>query len=303
MKAIRRVLGVVVMIAGILGLILSLAGVVSVWVIKPTVAGYVDVTIQTLNTSIDTSQRAMEVTGDALGATVASVDALSAMLSTTAKSVEDTKPVLEQVNFLMGDTVPSVMQSASDSLATAQQAAAVLDSAIKSLNNFRTVMSAAPLIGSFVEEPDEPYDPDVPLADSLGDLSTTLSTLPETFTEMAANLDKADDNLVIIQDNLTTMSTSVALISESLTEYQTMIAQSQASMDNLRSILDNIQKNQATILNGIAIGLSFFFFWLLAAQVVIFTQGWELYQGTADRIEFSEPAKEPQSDSSEESDD
>ena len=28
-----------------------------------------------------------------------------------------------------------------------------------------------------------------------------------------------------------------------------------------------------------------FLVWLLAAQVVILSQGWELYQGTADRLE------------------
>lgn len=299
MKVIRRVLGVIVMIAGILGLVLSLAGVVSVWVLKPTISGYLDTTLRTLHTSIDTSEKAMVVTGEALGATVASVDALSAMLNTTAASVEDTKPVLEKVNFLLGETVPSTMESASNSLETAQQAAVILDSTIKSLENFRTVLSAAPLVGAFVEQPEQPYDPEVPLADSLGELSDTLNTLPATFTEMATDLDKADDNLVVIQDNLTTMSGSVALISESLSEYQTMVAQSQASMESLRAILDNIKNNQTTILNGLAIALSVFFFWLLAAQVVIFTQGWELYQGTADRMEGGETAEETETETPE----
>ena len=64
-----------------------------------------------------------------------------------------------------------------------------------------------------------------------------------------------------------------------------MINQSQSSMDDVTSILTNIQSNLATILNGVAIVLTLFFIWLLAAQVVILSQGWELYQGTADRME------------------
>ena len=40
--------------------------------------------------------------------------------------------------------------------------------------------------------------------------------------------------------------------------------------------------------------LSIFFFWLLAAQVVIFTQGWELYHGTAGRMDG--PVSEPLAD-------
>lgn len=288
MNALRRILGALVMIAGILGIILSLAGVVSVWVVKPNVTNYVEITIQTIETSVITSQKALQVTGQALGATVVSVDALSTMLSTTAVSVEETQPVLDQLNVMMGETMPSSMESASDSLKTAQQAAVVLESAIKSLENFRAAMSATPLLSSLVEQPKQTYNPEVPLADSLGELATTLESLPATFTEMSANLDKADDNLITIQSNLVTMSDSVGLISKSLSEYQAMITQSQSSMENLISILTNIRNNLTSILNGVAMAFSLFFLWLLVAQVVILTQGWELYQGTASRMESSE---------------
>ena len=290
MKALRRILGVLVMIAGILGLVLSLTGLVGVWVLKPTVAEYAASTIVTLNDSITTSQQVMEITGQALGATVESVDALSTMLSTTATSVQDTQPVLDQVNAILGETLPSTLEAATTSLKSAQEAAAVLDSAIKSLDTFRTVLSAVPLIGGFIEQPTQAYNPQVALADSLGELATNLGGLPDKFTEMSANLGKADDSLVTIQASLTTMSSSVGRISQSLSEYEAMVTQSQSSMDDLKAVLTNIQDNLSTILNAVALVLTLFFLWLLAAQVVILSQGWELYQGTAGRME-SGPAE------------
>lgn len=304
MKVIRRILGVLVMSAGILGLVLSLTGLVGVWVVKPTVADYANTTLVTLSNSVNTSQQAMEITGQALGATIESVDALSAMLGATAATVEDTMPVLIQLNTFMGDKLPTTIVSATSSLETAQQAAQVLDSAIQSLDTFRAVLSGVPLLGAVVEQPEEAYDPEKPMADSLGDLATSLEDLPELFTEMAVNMDKADDNLETIQSNLITMSESVALISESLGEYQIMVLQSQSSMENLGAILSNLQSNLTTILNGAAIVFSLFFLWLLAAQVVIFSQGWELYQGTAGHMEggadelpiTDPPATEPASE-------
>jgi hypothetical protein len=77
MKIIRRILGVSVMLAGILGLVLSLAGLVMVWVAKPTIAEYASSTIDTLSGSVGTSQEVVDVTERALGATIDSVDALS----------------------------------------------------------------------------------------------------------------------------------------------------------------------------------------------------------------------------------
>jgi uncharacterized coiled-coil protein SlyX len=159
MKALRRILGVLVMLAGILGLVLSLAGLIMVWVAKPTVAVYAGSTIDTLNESVVTSQRVMEVTQEALGATIDSVDALSSMLGTTAATVEDTKPVLDKFDTIMATTVPSTLEAATDSLYAAQEATRVLESTIQSLDSFRFLLSATPLIGDLLPKPGESYSP------------------------------------------------------------------------------------------------------------------------------------------------
>lgn len=285
MNILRRILGLLVMLAGLLGLVLSLAGLVGVWVAKPTVAIYASTTIDTLNESVVTSQNVMEITGQALGATIDSVDALSAMLSTTAATVEDTQPILEEFDIIMATTLPSTLEATTDSLYTAQEAARVLESTIQSLDAFRFLLSGTPLLGDLVAQTGESYNPEKPLADSLGELASNLEGLPDTFVEMSANLSTTDDKLADVQENLVTMSDSVGVISSSLSEYEKMVAQPRSSMDDLTSILTNIQTNLATILNGAAIVLSLFFAWLLAAQVVILSQGWELYRGTADRME------------------
>jgi methyl-accepting chemotaxis protein len=285
MKILRRFLGVFVMIAGLIGLVISLAGLVGVWVARPAVVASVNSTIATLNTSVDTSQKAMDVTNQALGATVESVDALSAMLGTTAKSVEDTKPVFAQMNTMMEVQLPTTLQATMDSLRASQEAAASMESAMQSLDTFRAVMSATPFLSAFVPASQANYAPDKPLADSLGEVAASLEDMPITFVAMADNMDKADDNLDLIQGNLNTMSGSVGMISDSLREYQSMIGQSRASMENLRGMLSNIQNNLESILNWTTLVLYLLLFWMLAAQVVIFSQGWELYQGTAGRME------------------
>lgn len=285
MNVLRRILGLLVMLAGILGLVLSLAGLVMVWTVKPTVAVYAESTIDTLGESIVASQRAMEITGQALGGTIDSVDALSVMLSTTADTLEDTKPILDEVDGILGITLPSTVVAASDSLYTAQEAANVLERTIRSLDSFRFLLSSAPLIGDLVGQSEDVYNPEKPLADSLGELASGLEELPDTFTRIAEDLSATDDNLVTVQQNLVTMSKSVARISSSLSQYEELIVESQSSMEELTSLLTNVQDNLAAILNGAAIVLTMFFGWLLAAQVVILSQGWELYRGTADRLE------------------
>lgn len=287
MSILRRILGLLVMLAGLLGLVLSLAGLVGVWLAKPTVEVFAGTTFDTLNHSIVTSQSVMDVTQQALRGTISSVDNLSAMLNTTAAAVEDTKPVLDEVDLMMAKTLPSTLQATTDALYGAQEAARVLENTIQQLDAFRFVLSATPLLGGLVPAPGEAYNPPKPIADSLGELATGLEGLPDTFVNISADLSTTDDKLDAVQQNLETMSESVKLISSSLSEYERMVAQSKSSMDNVRSILTTVQTNLPTILNVGAIVLSLFFVWLLAAQVVILSQGWELYQGTADRMESS----------------
>ena len=283
MNIVRRILGVLVIIAGILGLVLSLAGLVTVWVSKPKIFDYANTAINTINANAVAIKNVMEITGQVLDSTVDSVDALSTMLSTTAAALEDTMPILDEIEVLMAETLPSTLGAATDSLYTAQDAAQVLESTIRSLNAFRYLLSAAPLVGDFLGQPGESYNPEVPLAESLGDLAANLEGLPDTFTKMSANLNAADQNIGSIQENLITMSDSVGIISSSLGEVESMIIQSNSSMDNLTSILTDLQKNLNAILNWTGFVLSLFFGWLLVAQVVILTRGWELFQGTSEK--------------------
>jgi len=288
MKSIRRLLGILVMIAGVIGLILSLAGLVSIWVFKPQLNTSLGTTIDTLDKSISTSKSVMDITSDALGATVKSVDALSLMLGTTATTVEDTKPVFTQINSVMGDTLPQTMEDATSSLIAAQEAAQVLEASMKSLENFQMVASTMPLFGSLVVFPEKTVSPEKPLAETLGDLAKNLEQLPQTFNDMSTNLDKADDNLDSIKTNLSTMSTSVSLISTSLAEYQSMLGESKSSMDNLQLMLTGTKNNLPTVLNIASTILTLFFLWLLAVQVVILSQGLELFHGTATTMATSE---------------
>jgi chromosome segregation ATPase len=289
MTILRRLLGLFVMIAGIIGLLLSLAGLAGIWVAKPVVIESINSTVNTLYTSVDTSQNVLKITYDALSATINSVDELSTVLNTTAATVEDTQPVITQVNGLVGVTLPETMRAATDSLKTAEQAAASLESAIVSFENFQAILRATPFLSALVPANNTSYNPEKPLADSLGELATSIEGVPVTLELMSTDLDSADDSLEALKSSLETMSQNVVLISTSLEQYQAMIDQSGESMENVKTLLTSISENIENILAIATIVLVLFFLWLLAAQVVIFSQGWELFQGRASRIDTGLP--------------
>lgn len=286
MSVLRKILGVLVMIAGILGLVLSIAGLIAVWTFKPAVTSGLVATVDTLNTSLTTSQQAMVVTGQALEGTINSVAALQTMLTATAKSVESTTPVMDQMTTFLGEKLPGTIGSAQQSLIAAQTGAEMLDSAIRSFDSFKSLLSGIPFIGGMIpSSPSTVYNPEKTLSESLGEVATQLDGLPEMFQQISSDLGKSGENMLTIQTSLDTMATNVGTITTSLEQYQSMIANSQSSMQNMQAMLSGIQANLGTILTGLAAVMTLFLLWLLAAQVVILSQGWELYQGTAGRME------------------
>jgi hypothetical protein len=64
-------------------------------------------------------------------------------------------------------------------------------------------------------------------------------------------------------------------------------------MDNMKALLTGTKSNLPTILAITPLVLALFFLWLLAAQVVIFSQGLELFHGTATRMDTGASAPAP----------
>src|SRR5690606_730748 len=185
--------------------------------------------------------------------------------------------------------LPDTINSATDSLIAAESAATSLESAIKSFEVLQTILGATPFLSAVIPPAAEPYNPDISLADSLKELSTSIEDMPDTFIEMSKDLDKVDDNLLLVTDSMALMSENVTLISQSLTQYQTMISQSKSSTDSLGTMLSTFKNGMGNTINIASIVLVLFFLWLLATQVVIFSQGYELYHGTANGMAASHP--------------
>jgi methyl-accepting chemotaxis protein len=265
------------MIAGLIGLLLSISGLIGILIVRPGLQSAAKKTIETIYTSIDSSQQVMNITGETLTATVETVEILSSMLATTAQTMDDTRLILDQVNSVSGTTLPETLEAAITSLKSAEQSAASLDAAITSFETFRSIIGSTPLLSSLVPKSTSKYDPEKPLAESLGELAESLEGMPDTFIEMSENIEHADDNLARIQDDLTNMSESVGAIADGLKEYDEMVSESESSLEELKILVGSFRANLTAILNGLTITFGLFFLWLLAAQVVIFSQGWELY--------------------------
>jgi len=176
MTILRRIFGLLLIIASIGGLIISIAGVYFLWHLEPVMTSGVQNTVTLLSDTLKATAQGLVVTKDALKNSVTMIGNMQTTLETTAKTIASTDPMIDNIAALMDKQLPDTIRATQQSLNTAKESAAVIDTVLATL-------SGIPLLGSGIG-----YSPDVPLAEALGDVSKSLEGLPESFVGMEDSL-------------------------------------------------------------------------------------------------------------------
>ena len=280
MSIIRRIIGVLLILAAILGLVVSLGAMYVIWNAQGNLTTSLQNTIDLLSQTLETTAQGLVVTQQSLQNSVDLIGNLQSTVETTAKAINSTNPMVDEIGRLMREDLPETIQATQTSLLTAQQSAATIDTVLRA-------MSGIPLIG-----PSIGYDPEVSLSDALGQVAQNLDDLPDAFFGIQENLQNTQDNLQTFEADLTVMAASVGQIQSSVAQYDQVIGGYQASLDQVIAQLDALSANLPNIVRMLSIGLTAFLVWMAIAQLGLITQGWELITENRPRKEEKEAEAE-----------
>jgi hypothetical protein len=264
MTIIRRIIGVLLILAAILGLVVSIGAMYVIWNVQGNLTTSLQNTIDLLGQTLETTTQGLVVTQAALQNSVDLIGNLQATVETTAEAIGSTNPMVDEIARLMKEDLPDSIRATQTSLLTAQHSAAAIDNVLKA-------MSGIPLIG-----PSIGYDPEVPLADALGLVAESIQDLPDSFITMQDDLKNTQSSLQTFEADLTVMAESVGQIQSSVAQYDQVIGGYQASLDQVLAQLEMLSANLPNIVRMVSIGLTAFLVWMAIAQLGLFTQGWEL---------------------------
>jgi ABC-type transporter Mla subunit MlaD len=285
MSIFRRIIGVLLILAAILGLIVSIGAMYIIWNVQDNITTSLQNTIDLLGQTLETTAQGLVVTQAALQNSVDMIGSLQSTVETTAEAIGTMDPLLEEISGLLAEKLPNTIRATQTSLETAQQSAATIDTVLRA-------MSGIPLIG-----PSIGYDPQVPLSDALGDVAQQLENIPDTFLAMEEKLATTQSSMQTFQADLTVMADSVGQIQASVAQYDQVIGGYQASLERVLAQLETLSANLPNIVRTLTIGLTAFLVWMAIAQIGLFTQGWELLTETKEqeeketKVEEQEPEK------------
>jgi len=281
MSFIRKIIGLLLVIAAIGGMIFSIAGLVLAWRVESQVTAGIGGFIDVLGQTLETTSQGLAVTQQALKGSVDTVHSLQGTVVTIAKTVKSSTPMVDEITKVMTEDLPNTIDSTESSLRTAQDSAKVIDTVLSSL-------SAIPLIGSGIG-----YNPQVSLDQALGSVADSLTGLPGSFANMADSLKTSSSNLETFDADLSMMAESIGTIEKSVAQYEGVVGDYQKSISGLNSSLASFKNSLPNIMRMVMWGLTVFLVWMAIIQLGLFTQGLELIFEEA-QVRHKEPEKEPE---------
>jgi hypothetical protein len=260
---LSRVLGAILAVIAVLGLVLSLAGIIGIWRLKPAATEGVLRNVEMIQTGMVTTADGLVVADQSLQALQANVLALTETISTTARTLNNSIPMVDTFTVLVAEDLPETVRTAQTSLASAQEGARVIDTVLNTLNRI-------PFIGNI-------YDPpEVPLHEGLGQVSVSLDALPQTFATMEDTLEVTESNLRVIEADIQEMALQIGTIYTNLEEARLVIGQYQEQLAAFQTQIEELEASLPGWINTLAWTFTLLFLWIGLSQIGLLIHGFEL---------------------------
>lgn len=261
-KFLTKLTGVILILAAILGLVVSVSGIVFLYQNKASIENQLISIVDLLDQTITITSDGFTVINDALGQAEESISIMQTITDGVADTVGSTGPALDAIGTLVGKDLVEIVTETQSSLDAAQSSAMLIDDTLK-------IISAVPFIGA-------KYKPEKPLHTSLSEVADSMSDMPKSLEAVKTNLSDTVDGLSLLEEGISDLADSIGEADTSLLSAKTVITQYSGTIDSLKISIQTLKKSLPGTLNAVMFGLAMLFIWLGIAQLGLFTQGLDL---------------------------
>jgi uncharacterized phage infection (PIP) family protein YhgE len=260
---IKRILGASLMIFSVLGLVISLLGLVVVCRFSGPVAASADDALDIAIVALSSTKQNLDLAHRALGEARVALGATQTFTEGAGDGLENTSALLGTLSDVLLGDLPNVIEDSQRSLDAAEEAATVIENVLYGLNAISGLTGLT-------------YDPDVSLTESFAGINESLDAIPDTLAEL-------DDSLNGAQENLDDIQMTVTELTGPLNESEVVLAEAQMSLEaysilieHLSQDISGLQESLPNWIRGVVYSLYFLLLWLAVSQIGLLWQGWEM---------------------------
>lgn len=273
---IRRILGFILLLVGLSGLVLSVAGAIVGRQLVDDVAGGIDenlaITAQTLDTVDDT----LILTRDTISEVNEGLDTVEISIRNLSRAVSETQPLIEQVAVVTGEDVPQSLEAIQDTIPNLAEVAAAVDETLTALSRLR-LEETIPIVNYTIDlNLGVDYEPEMRFDESIIQIGESIEGVPQRLRSLQVYINVANDNLAVIEDDLGQIAADMEDLNQQVDQLDPLLVEYMNTTtelsDNVRLTRNNLRQQQAQIRLIVTVAMV----WLGLTQLAPLYLGWEL---------------------------
>lgn len=273
----RRILGVLMLLIGAIGIMLSIAGIIAGQQLVDEMAAGLEANLKLTIDSLDTIHESLLLTKVIVGEMNEGLTTVETTADNVAITLNNTRPLLQQISDVTSQEVPESLETLQESIPALLEVASAVDSTLGTLSAFRIDESILGI--PFRYDLGINYEPEVPFAESVADLGSSLDGLPAQLRTLDVYINVTDRNVQTIGRNVTEIADSLSAINESVAELNPLLDDYVATVTEVSDSLRQSRLRLARQVQLVKIVLTVVMAWLGLAQIAPLYLGWELAMG------------------------
>jgi len=259
---IKRILGILLALAGALGILLCVLGVLYVWRAADHVAAAADDAMDLLADTLDNVERSLDVASTTLDDAVAAVEALHATTLGVGETLSNTRPTLDGMADLAEDDLAGSIASTREALEVMAETAGVIDRTMRGLSQLG--------VGD--------YDPDVPLDQAIAAASEDLEPVPDGLRQMGDGLRQTGTSLQSVQGGITQMGDHILEIGKDVGSANLVLGRQTDVVQRLQERVHTLRQNVDQPIRVVAWGVTLLLIWIGLSQLALIQWGISLWR-------------------------
>ena len=257
-STIKPILGMVLLVLSVIFFLVSLGGLVGIWVYNQPLTERAMTLIQTTSQDLEGAAAAIELSRAELISAQAQLDLLQAIMETLGINAEEDLNRLADIVGRVEDTLSPVLDNVSGAIGTLRDSLLSIKDTLERINEL-------PLVNI-----------EIPGIDSIEQGAGQLQGLQNQIEEGGGKIEQLSQTTQDTVDSLVTgfarLETSIVSLMDTLDEYAEKI---EATQDQL----GYLEKNLPRWIDYTAALLTVILVWLGISQVGLFVLGWSYYTG------------------------
>lgn len=254
-----RISGALLILAAVLGWVVSLAGLGLVWRLKQPVTENLVSSTQLLHQSMQTTGRLLVITDAALGLVEENLVITRSSLENAAAAMRTTAKFSNATAGLVGDELVDVVTETQAALDSVEKSARLVDDTLR-------IVTLLPLARTR-------YAPEQPLQKSILEVSASLEKIPPSLGEMQEGLMETSKDLLTIQADLEKLAGSLNETGEKMAEAKQVMSEYRRMVNDAGNQLVHLEQALPGVIRAIAWAATGLFIWLLISQIGLLIQG------------------------------